>query len=75
VNVFVSEIEQGRSVSFELASGRQAYMVQIEGSSELTSVGVKLDTRDGFEIFGPVTVDIEAKGGSSHVILIEMVRM
>jgi hypothetical protein len=72
--VFVSEIENGHSVSTELAEGRQAYMVCIEGSASLNDGAVTLGMRDAVEIVGPVHLNIAPSAERTHVILIEMAR-
>lgn len=71
VNVYVSEIDVGNSVFYDLGSGRQAYMVQIEGESILNGE-MSLEMRDGLEIVGPGRVEVVAKTDRSHIILIEM---
>ncbi|NCA99671.1 MAG: pirin family protein [Clostridia bacterium] len=67
-NLFVLELDIGHSIDFDLAPGRQAYLIQIEGSS--LANGIELDTCDAAEISSEtITVSSREK---SHFILIEM---
>ena len=68
VRISALELEAGREVPLRVAPGRQAYLVQIEGSS--TVGGVELGERDGLEI---VAEDVTlAAREISHVLVIEM---
>lgn len=68
INVYFSEIEKGSILNFDVASGRQAYYVQIEGEVEIGEV--KLNERDALEIVEEAIV-INAKE-TSHMMIIEM---
>lgn len=68
VNLFVSEITHKKSLSFDVAKGRQAYLVQIEGASNIN--GIMLSARDALEI-KEENIIITAEG-NAHVLLIEM---
>jgi hypothetical protein len=61
-------------VSAEVAKGRQAYMVCIEGSARLNDGAIALGMRDAVEIVGPVYLNIAPSAERAHVILIEMAR-
>ena len=50
VNFYVTEIEAGKEMDFEVKEGRQAYVVQIEGKSEINST--MMNPRDGMETIG-----------------------
>ena len=50
VNFYVTEIEAGKEMEFEVKEGRQAYVVQIEGKSEINSTA--MNPRDGLETIG-----------------------
>ena len=68
VHVSALELEAGREIPLRVAPGRQAYLVQIEGSS--TVGGVDLGERDGLEIVAE-DVTLTARE-TSHVLVIEM---
>ena len=68
VHVSALELEAGREIPLRVAPGRQAYLVQIEGSS--TVGGVELGERDGLEIVAE-DVTLTARE-TSHVLVIEM---
>lgn len=68
INIYSLEIEEGRDISFQVKEGRQAYLVQIEGSSTINKF--ELDERDGMEI---VEEDILIKSKeTSHILILEM---
>ncbi len=68
VNIYVSTLDQNHSLEFDILENRQAYLVQIEGSSKIN--GVTLNEQDAIEvteekiIIQPTTY--------SHYILLEM---
>lgn len=67
-NIFVTYLESGRTLDFEIKTGRQAYLVQIEGTSKVN--GITLHTRDALEITQEsITVNAEE---ASHQLLIEL---
>ena len=68
VNFYVIELEKGSEEKLEVADGRQAYMVQIEGSSLVNNNELK--ERDGLESIGE-TLNIKAVE-KSHILIIEM---
>lgn len=68
VNFHVVELENGNEIEFEVGKDRQAYLIQIEGESNIN--GVSLNQRDALEI---VEEDIEIKAKeTSHIMVIEM---
>jgi redox-sensitive bicupin YhaK (pirin superfamily) len=70
INAYAAEIEAGRELSIETGSGRQAYMVLIEGSAHAGTIPMK--ARDALEIIGEsVTVRAEE---TSHAVVIEMAK-
>lgn len=67
-NLYCLELKKGEEIHFPVATGRQAYLVQIEGSSEINSV--ELGLRDALEI---VEEDIIIKATeTSHFLLVEL---
>jgi len=69
VNIFVSELEVGKVLEFEIKKNRQVYFVQIEGSSNVS--GVTLDNGDAMEITKETLLEIKAQQ-NSHFLFIEM---
>lgn len=69
-NFYVTEVDKGNKISFPVAEGRQAYLIQIEGNSEIN--GTELKMRDAMEI---VEENIEINAlEKSHFIVIEMAK-
>ena len=46
-NIYALELEEGKQIEFEVKSGRQAYLVLIEGDADINKI--RLVTRDGLE--------------------------
>src|SRR4051794_38726011 len=66
-NIYSLELEQGKNIEFPVKEGRQAYLVQIEGTSVINDV--VLNDRDGMEI---VEENISIKAvETSHILIIE----
>lgn len=68
INMYTTYLEKGKEISFEISKGRQAYLVQIEGNSEINDVN--LNEEDALEIVEE-NIEIKAKE-NSHFIIIEM---
>ena len=68
VNFYVTEIEAGKEMEFEVKEGRQAYVVQIEGKSEINSIA--MNTRDGMESIGESLKIVSLE--KSHILVVEM---
>ncbi len=70
VNIHVLELDKEKSIEFPVQEGRQAYLVQIEGSSKVNDI--KLDMRDAMEIVEEdILIVAEEK---SHFLIIEMAK-
>lgn len=68
VNFYALELDADKEITFSVKEGRQAYLVQIEGSSFINDIN--LAERDALEI---TEEDITIKSkDSSHYLLIEM---
>lgn len=67
-NIYSLELEKGKDIHFPVQEGRQAYLVQIEGTSTINDV--QLTDRDGLEIIEEKIV-IKAEE-TSHILMIEM---
>lgn len=68
INIYSLELEKGKEIRFPVKEGRQAYLVQIEGKSELNNI--ELADRDGLEIVGE-DILIQSKE-TSHILILEM---
>ena len=69
-NLFVGEFDEGKEFNFEVAKGRQAYVVQIEGRASFS--GVILETRDAAEaVETKLTIQALTK---SHILIVEMAK-
>lgn len=67
-NIYVIELDKEREINLQVDRGRQAYLVQIEGISEINHINLK--DRDALEI---VEEDIKIKAiEKSHILVIEM---
>jgi len=70
VNIFALELDESNEINYEVKVDRQAYLVQIEGQSNIN--GVTLNERDAMEI---VEENIKIKAEVlSHFIVIEMIK-
>lgn len=70
VNFYSLALDKEKEIDFPVAEGRQAYLVQIEGTSEIN--GIPLVARDGLEIIEE-DIHIKAKE-TSHFLVIEMAK-
>ncbi|ABW19591.1 pirin family protein [Alkaliphilus oremlandii] len=68
VNFYVVELDTGDQIDFPIKENRQAYLVQIEGTSQINDV--ILNAKDGMEIVEE-NISITAKE-TSHILIIEM---
>lgn len=69
-NFYVTELEEGKELEFKVGAGRQAYLVQIEGDSEIN--GLSLNAKDGMEVIEEdITIKAKTK---SHVLVIELAK-
>lgn len=72
VHISVAELDAGCQIDLKVAPGRQAYLLQVEGSSGIG--GTQLDERDALEIADEdEDVVIEAHT-TSHLFVIEMAK-
>ena len=84
-SIHVAEVEGGRSVSWSLPAGRQAYLVVAEGASwtmtvqggeeasEHSTSCCRMGRHDGCRLFGPATFEWQCSEESSgFLVLIEM---
>ncbi len=68
INILVISLYKGNKANFEVAKNRQAYVIQIEGSSDINDI--TLGERDSLE---SVEEDLEIKAQTnSHLIIFEM---
>jgi redox-sensitive bicupin YhaK (pirin superfamily) len=72
VNLYASELTGPQAeVVFELKTGRQAYINNVEGAAKIEDLAV-LETRDSLEIRGPATLRFRAKDDHAHFVIVEM---
>ena len=69
VNIFVSELEKGKTLDFTIRTNKQIYFVQIEGSADVN--GITLNDGDAMEIAQERRLDIQALQ-DSHFLFIEI---
>ena len=67
-NFYVVELDKGKEIYFKVESNRQAYLVQIEGDSNINNL--ELNERDALEIIEE-DINIKAKK-KSNILVIEM---
>ena len=72
INIYISELEIGKSLDFTINENRQVYFVQIEGSSTVNDI--TLDFGDAMEIVDIEKIEIKALG-NSHFLFIEMAKV
>ncbi|ADL52926.1 pirin family protein [Clostridium cellulovorans] len=68
MNIYSLELEKGKDIGFTVESGRQAYLVQIEGTSAINNI--ELEERDAMEIVEE-DISINVKE-TSHILILEM---
>lgn len=69
VNFYVSELDVGKTIDFDIKENRQIYYIQIEGSANIN--GLELNYGDAMEITDEKTLNIIANE-HSHFLFIEM---
>lgn len=67
-NFYVTELEEGKELDFTVENGRQVYLVQIEGESDIN--GINLEAKDALEIYEE-GIKIKAKT-KAHILVIEL---
>ncbi|WP_042355932.1 pirin family protein [Bacillus rubiinfantis] len=68
VNIYALELDQNKEMTFSVGEGRQVYLVQVEGSSQVNAI--ELAERDALEIVGENILIIAAE--KAHFVLLEM---
>jgi redox-sensitive bicupin YhaK (pirin superfamily) len=77
VNIFVTEMDPGVNLSFDLEEGRQAYLLCIEGSASLSndedSSVVNVERHDAAELYGGMKLSAVASPETgAHLLMVEM---
>jgi len=57
-NVFVSELDEGKTVTYQVKEGRQAYLLCAEGAMTVNDENLKM--REACKIYGPTDIKITA---------------
>ncbi len=68
VNIYSLELDQGKDITHQVKEGRQAYLVQVEGTSVINDI--ELTERDGMEIIEEKILIRSVE--TSHILIIEM---
>jgi quercetin 2,3-dioxygenase len=80
-NMYATEMEPSQSLSFEVRENRQAYVLCVEGqtnvlnenATEEESRAIVLDRHDSSEIVGPMKVTFQTNDDTStHLLVVEM---
>ena len=75
-NIHVSEFDQGKTVEFSVAEGRQAYVLCVEGNNVQVSGNGKfvtsMEKHDAGEATGPITLKFSATDNNAHILVVEM---
>jgi redox-sensitive bicupin YhaK (pirin superfamily) len=67
-DIYSLSLDEGKEIRFNVGPGRQAYLIQIEGESDIN--GLEINERDALEI---IEEDILIKSKkTSHILVIEM---
>lgn len=69
INIFVSELEEGKILEFHINEKRQVYFLQIEGSSNVN--GIILNYGDAIKVTKETILDIKALQ-KSHFLFLEL---
>jgi hypothetical protein len=73
-NIFVAELDAGVEATYDLKDNRQAYVLCLDGSMQLSSSSVSedLDAHDACKAFGNTTLTVKAGEHGVHVLMVEM---
>lgn len=75
-NIYVAEVSGDNTISFELMPGRQAYLLGIENTTEISGGydTVSLEAHDAAELSGPMTLKVHPKDPNRavHLLIVEM---
>lgn len=81
-NIFVAELDGTRAdpLTFHVAAGRQAYVLQVEGSAALDAdATTTLARHEAAIVVGPSQLDVVAvdvaNNGNAHLLIVEMKEM
>ena len=76
-NIYITEIDIGNTVKFEIKNGRQAYLLCMEGACHIQITNIKtsmiikkdgLQRHDAAELVGPIILEIKSAPSSSSII-------
>jgi len=73
--MYVTELDQAKSLDLDLGAGRQAYVLCMEGSVSVTGPHgeTRLDRHDAAEAVGPSKMTFTgADAEAAHVLVVEM---
>lgn len=76
MNMYCTELDAEKSLSFQLATGRQAYMLCIEGTVTVKHNGdggaVMMVGGDSMEVRGEHGLTVHAGEKGAHCLIVEM---
>jgi len=72
--MWAAELGAAKALTLELKAGRQAYFLQVEGSSGVAGDGVDaaLARHDAAELVGPCQLTFTAGAEGAHLLVVEM---
>jgi redox-sensitive bicupin YhaK (pirin superfamily) len=72
-NIYVSELDPGKAISFQVKANRQAYLLCVEGKLSINEGKELLEESDALEVYGDVDVNMAApKDEKGHLLIVEM---
>lgn len=74
-NIFVSELDGGLALPFEVKAGRQVYFVCLEGDVTVghsEGASTALEAHDAAEVVGAMQLDVKAGPAGAHCLVVEM---
>lgn len=72
VNIYATILSDGKDIDFAVGSGRQAYLVLIEGEADIN--GIRLSQRDAIEITEEAVTITAGGGAAAHILVVEMAK-
>jgi redox-sensitive bicupin YhaK (pirin superfamily) len=72
--IYASEVDPNLQLSFPLAAGRQAYVLNLEGpvTGALGGTSVDLQPYEAATATGPAELSLAAGDGGAHILIVEM---
>ena len=72
-NIYVSELDPGKKLNFQVKPDRQAYLLCVEGKLDINEGKETLEEADAMEIYGSLELALKApKTEKGHLLIVEM---